>query len=559
MKMVLTKVAEELEKALDKKIDQSFFSIPPKPEMGNICYPFFELAQKAGTNPAELAEKTAQRIKAGKVIEKVKPVGPYLNFFINPEFLAENYLMNKQNIRNNTEKKKIMIEFAHPNTHKAFHIGHLRNIITGESLCRILDYLGHEVIRVNYQGDIGMHIAKCLWGVQRKKAEYESIKKENLDKKIEFLSGCYAFGAQSFEKEEKTKKEIKNINQQVYEQSEEIKEIYQETKKWSLDYFDRVYKRLGTHFDRFYFESEVFEKGRKMVFDFLDKGVFKESEGAVIFEGEKYGLHNRVFVNSAGQPTYEGKEVALADLQMNEYNPDKIIHVVGKEQTEYFKVIFQALEEIVPGIRQKEEHLAYGWVGLKSGKMSSRTGKVVLAEWLLSEVKKQIAQIMEESEQKNSEEIKEKVTLGAVKYAMLRLGVDIDMSFDIKESISLSGNSGPYLMYILARVNSILKKHGKVEKLQEVPEEITDEEKQLLLKIADFDSACLRAGDNLDPSELAKYLFGLAKVFNEFYDRCPILRAKGEIKVFRLNLIKEVREIMKKGLLLLGIDIVEKM
>jgi len=206
-------------------------------------------------------------------------------------------------------------------------------------------------------------------------------------------------------------------------------------------------------------EFETFSEGRKLVLDNIENGVFKRSEGAVIFEGEKYGLHNRVFINSEGNPTYEAKDLGLAKLQFSEYDPAKIIHVVGPEQAEYFKVVFTAMDIIFPDKKGREFHLPYGWVRLKEGKMSSRMGNVILGEWLLDEVKKEIMKLVENnSELKDKDDIAEKISMAAVKYSILKNGVNKDISFDINESISLSGCSGPYIQYTYARINSILRK-----------------------------------------------------------------------------------------------------
>lgn len=558
----MSEIKEQLAKIVSKKtnhkVEVGEFSAPPNKKLGDLALACFSLGKELKKNPAEVAQEMKAKFESSDLIEGVEATGPYLNFKLKPKFIAENVLLKKQKP---TEKRgKIMIEFAHPNTHKAFHIGHLRNIITGESICRILDNYGYKVVRANYQGDVGMHIAKCLWGIEQKKDAYEQVKDGSIEEKVKFLGEVYALGGQTYEKDEEAKKLIQEINAKIYAGDKDIKDVYETTRQWSLDYFNAIYKRVNTTFDRFYFESQTFVRGKKLVEKFLSKGVFTESEGAVIFEGEKYGLHSRVFINSAGLPTYEAKDVALAEMQMKEYKPERIIHVVGKEQTEYFKVVFRALEEVLPKTKGKQEHLAYGWVSLKSGKMSSRTGKVVLGEWLLEQVKEKISTIMKESELSEDEktDVLEKVTVGAVKYAMLKLGVKVDMAFDIDESISLSGNSGPYLLYICARIQSILNKLDGNDKV-ELPQTYEDEEKNLLLLLSQSREAFDRAAESLDPSEVAKYLFDLAQTFNDFYNQCPVVKADDGVKGFRVSLIKKVQQTMQKGLNLLGIEHVERM
>ena len=338
--------------------------------------------------------------------------------------------------------------------------------------------------------------------------------------------------------------------------------IYLVTRKWSLDYFDSIYKKLDTKFDRFYFESEIFNRGREIVLKNLKKGIFKKSDGAVIFEGEKYGLHSRVFINSEGNPTYEGKDMGLAELQFKEFKSAKILHVVGPEQSEYFKVIIKALELIMPKTLGREEHLRYGWVRLKEGKMSSRLGNVILGEWLLDEAKKEVLNIMKGARGlKNKAEVADKVSLAAIKYSILKNGLDKDIAFDLHESVSFNGSSGPYLQYTVARINSIIRKTKNSKLSTQIKyEELKDEkESVLIIKLAKYPEILAAAGKNYDPSEIAKYLFELAQEFNDYYHSVQILKTKLEIKSARLALISAVKQTLTNGLELLGIETVEKM
>ncbi|NQU83531.1 MAG: arginine--tRNA ligase [Parcubacteria group bacterium] len=593
-------IKQELVKILNQAgVKNPDLTTPPNSEMGDFAFACFDLAKEKGKNPVEVAgelEKKLHFLTEGKQIEncklkifdEVKSVGPYVNFYLNSQELARivlNEICDENFCQNNLGKgKKVMVEFAHPNTHKAFHIGHLRTLITGETVVRVLQNVGYKVVRANYQGDVGMQIAKCLWGLQQSEDEYKDIKNKSIKEKVEFLGKVYAKGAQAFEKDKKIEVEVREVNKKIYTQDKSIIDLYKTTRQWSLDYFDQIYKRLNSHFDRFYFESEVFERGKEIVLEFLKKGVFKKSKGAIIFEGSKHELHDRVFVNSQDFPTYEGKDMALAELQFSEHNPDKIIHVVGKEQIGYFQVVFKALESTLPISKDKEHHLVYGWVSLKGGKMSSRTGKVVLGEWLLDEVEKKVQEIMKNSDlsDKEKKEAVRKISMAAVKYTFLKTGVKNDIKFDLEESVNLTGDSGPYLLYIVARIRSIIKKtkeaapksspleggRGVLVKQRENNTPLTplkggptviSYEKQLLLELANFSEVTEQAAVALDPSKIARYLFVLAQSFNSFYDKCPVLKAEEEVKEFRLQLIKAVEQVMSRGLDLLGIETVEKM
>ncbi|KKQ27372.1 MAG: Arginine-tRNA ligase [Candidatus Magasanikbacteria bacterium GW2011_GWC2_37_14] len=542
---------------------------PPKPEMGDLAFACFGLAKEQGKNPAEVAKDLKKeldsRLRGNDALEKVEVFGPYVNFYLNNVELAKMVLNQKDPSTSfHSAQGKVMVEFAHPNTHKPVHIGHLRTMITGESMARIFENVGNKVVRANYQGDVGMHIAKCLWGIMQDK-DWEKIIKnlKTTSERAIFLGQVYARGGQAYEKDEQAKKEIEEINAKIYSQDKSIRGLYKKTRKWSLNYFDYIYQRVDTHFDRFYFESECFELGKKIVLEGVKNGIFEESQGAIIFAGSKYGLHDRVFVNSKGLPTYEAKDMALARLQFKEYHPDFIYHVVAKEQTEYFKVMFKALEFTLPNSKDKEKHLVYGWVSLKEGKMSSRTGQVILAEWLLDEAEKKITEVMKGREIENKEKIIRKIANAAIKYSMLKTGIGNDIIFDINEAVSLTGDSGPYLLYIVARIKSILRKSKAfltAGRSKVVVGSVEPQEKSLILQIAQFPEVTKEAVEKLDPSRIAKYLFELAQKFNSFYENCPVLQAESVVvRDFRLQLISMTGQAMEHGLGLLGITAIDEM
>lgn len=562
-------IKEEIKKILQPVVlhGEIELSAPPKPEMGDLAFACFALAKEMKKNPVEVAKELKEKLDSrllgnDSVVEKVEAFGPYVNFFLNSKVLAKNVLNSTEKKDFGTSKlgkgKKIMVEYAQPNTHKPLHIGHLRNLTTGESLSRIFENAGYKVFRANFQGDVGLHIAKCFWGIFQSKDEYETVKNKSVVDKAEFLGRVYALGGQAYEKDDQAKAEILALNEKIYSKDKEVYKIYKETREWSLQYFDHIYQRLGAKFDRLYFESETFEEGKKIVLDNLKKGIFKESEGAVIFEGEKLGLHNRVFLNSKGLPTYEAKDLALAKMQLQE-KPEKIFHVVGKEQTEYFKVIFKAIEAVFPKSIGVENHLMYGWVSLKEGKMSSRTGNVVLGEWLLDEVKSKISEIIKEHQIKDFDETAEKIAVSAVKYMFLHTSATNDIVFSINESVNLTGDSGPYLLYIVARIKSIFRKYGESLGKLKIPNIVEPAEKNLLNKISEFGVVAEKSAVEQDPSKIAHYLLELAQDFNNFYNLCPVLKAEGDVLNFRLHLINSVEITMTKGLYLLGIETVDEM
>jgi len=375
------------------------------------------LAKDLKQNPQEIAQSIVAEAISKSTFEHVEVAGPgFINFWLSESVLMKNLadIFQKSEKYGNDlslTRKKYLVEFAHPNTHKEFHIGHLRNIITGESICRILEKSGAKIIRSNYQGDVGMHIAKAMWGVNK----LGITESEDLLERIKFLGAAYVEGNKAYE-EGRAKSEIEEINKKIYEKSDpQLQDLYEKTRSWSLEYFQSIYDRLSVKFDRLYFESEVADLGKKIALEALEKNILVKSQGAIIFSGSKFGLHDRVFISSQGTPTYEAKDVGLANLQFSEYDPDEIFHVVGPEQTGYFQVLFAALESIMPESKNREKHIAYGWVRLKEGKMSSRKGNVVTGVWLLSEVKDKIIE-----KYKLSPEVAEQIMIGAVKYSFLK-------------------------------------------------------------------------------------------------------------------------------------------
>jgi len=527
-------------------------------------------------NPMIIAEEIVQALKEHfgvekEGIDKIEAVHPgFVNFSLTDSALIR-YLIEKQR-RPVRPTSTVMVEFAHPNTHKAFHIGHLRNIITGECIVRLLEANGNKVIRANYQGDVGLHIAKALYGIlHNTKSDIHTLENADIKEKIQFLSETYSAGNKAYEEDETAKKEINELNKKIYAKDPSIYPLYEKTRSWSLQYFDGIYKRVGSHFDRFYFESETYDLGKTLVMDNVAKGIFEKSDGAVIFPGEKYalpagrqGLHNRVFITSEGNPTYEGKDIGLAKLQFDEYHPDRIIHCVASEQIEYFRVIFEAISRVFPDTKGKEHHLVYGWVRLKSGKMSSRSGNVVLGEWLLDEVKKSMQEILTKGERgydrKEQNDIAEKASVAAVKYAFLKVSTPQEIAFDINESININGDSGPYLLYAYARCKSVMEKsHQRSSVSFQTADaqnniKLNQEEHNLARLLLYFPETIESAAINFAPNFLCTYLFNLAQTFNLLYAKHPILKNN-----LRIMLIEKTALTLREGLRLLGIDTIERM
>ena len=287
-----------------------------------------------------------------------------------------------------------MVEFTDPNPFKELHIGHLYSNAVGEAISRLFEANGAEVMRACYQGDVGMHVAKAIWG-NAKKTQNSKVKTQNFNSKVKIYGEAYVFGTAAYEDNPEAAAEIKELNIKLYEaKSAEIMKLYKLGRRWSLLYFDSIYKRLGTKFDYFYFESEAARGGLKVVEEGLKKGVFEKSEGAVVFKGERYGLHTRVFVNSQGLPTYEAKELGLAPAKFADFPYDLSIIVTANEINDYFRVLLKCLDLLYPDLAKRTRHIGHGFVKLPGAvKMSSRKGNVLTAEWLLDEAKKKVLEI----------------------------------------------------------------------------------------------------------------------------------------------------------------------
>ena len=534
----------------------------------------FALAKQLGKNPQEIAEAIKSKIQStkSKTIERVEAVGGFVNFYLSSKvFKARLYTLLRQKEKYGKNEalkgRKIMVEYGHPNTHKEMHIGHMRTLVTGEALARVFEASGAKVFRANYQGDIGPHVAKAIWGtekvLQERGISWVEAEKLSLPEKAHLLGQGYVNGNQEYEEK---KAEIDELNSKLYRNEKGAMLVYKRTRQWSLDYYDLFYKRFDTKFDRLYFESQVAEGGKKIVLENTGK-VFEKSEGAVIFDGEPHGLHKRVFITHDGNPTYEAKEMGLAPLQYKDFPFDLNIHVVANEQSGYFQVVFKALELIDEKFRGREHHLPMGMVQLVGKKMSSRTGVVVTVDGLLDEVKNLLSKLItsEDLSEKEIEEIKEKGTIAAVKYSVLKTDTKSNVMFDMERSVALDGNSCPYLLYTYARCRSILRKAPAfVRKLADYGEakqnNLSKEELDLLRTMYKFPEVVQEAAAKYAPNLVCNFVFDLAQKYNNFYNTHPVLQAPTpKQKQFRLLLTSAVAQLIQNSLWLLGIQTLDRM
>ena len=526
-------------------------------------------------NPRELAESIVEKLKKseilGEVVDltRIEVAGPgFINFWLREEWLLGELKevvekVDKYGENENLKGKKVMVEFTDPNPFKEFHIGHLMSNTVGESLTRLVVAQGAEVKRANYQGDVGLHVAKSVWGWQKmmadEKVEFEELEKRSLKERVNYLGKAYAFGATKYGEDGIAKEAINELNKVIYDQSDEkVNFLYEKGRSWSLDYFETIYARLGTRFDEYFFESEAGKVGLKVVEEGLVKEVFEESQGAVIFAGEKYGLHTRVFRNKLGLPTYEAKDLGLAKTKFSRWPFDLSIIVTANEIDEYFKVLLKAMSLLYPELAAKTRHISHGLMKLKSGKMSSRTGNIITGEGLLDELKEVVLTKIGDREVDDKEVVADKIAVASLKYTVLKQAVGGDIVYDPERMTSLEGDSGPYLQYVFARCSSVLKKaNGGADPLTTVS--LNEEERALIRWLYRYVEVVAVAGENFSPHLVATYLIELAQRFNVFYNKHQIVGSGSTTEAFRLGVTSAVRQVIKNGLSLLGIEVVEEM
>ncbi|KKW38185.1 MAG: Arginine-tRNA ligase [Candidatus Peribacteria bacterium GW2011_GWC2_54_8] len=339
-----------------------------------------------------------------------------------------------------------MIEYSNPNAFKEMHIGHLVGTVVGETLSRLIENAGAKVARDTFGGDIGPNVAKALWGLRKKNISEPTTAQE--------IGTAYTEGSNAYESDPKVKEEIDALNQAIYVGTDkELMELWREGRDVSMEEFRRIWKILDTKFDFEFFDSDTTEIGLRVVNDGLNKNIFEKSDGAIIYNGEKKGVHTLVFITSHNTPTYEAKDIGLAFLKEERWPSDKVIIVTGNEQTGRFRTILSALEDLAPRLASKTEHVATGFLKLASGKMSSREGNVVTASGFIKNV-------IEKTSEKNEDPlVAEQVAVGAIKYMILRQSPGSDIIFDEEKSLSLEGDSGPYLQYALVRAKSVITKN----------------------------------------------------------------------------------------------------
>jgi arginyl-tRNA synthetase len=517
-------------------------------------------ASKAlGRSPREIADELVEKLKGAldDSVERIEAAGPgFVNVTlarsaIATELARAGTLGSDWGKGSAREGERIAFEYSCPNPFKEMHVGHLMSTVIGEAGARILENQGARVLRDTYGGDVGPHVAKALWALKRDGIDTPTTAEE--------VGDAYASGSRAYEESEDAKSEIDALNTMLYralakteaerdEEERALLETWRHGRDVSFDANRAVWNALGTSFDYVIHESETTPLGTEIVKDALARGIFVESEGAVIYEGEKKGLHTLVFLTSRGNPTYEAKDIGLAFLKEERMGPlDRSYITTAAEQKGHFQVFLAALEDIAPELAAKTSHVPHGFLRLTTGKMSSRDGNVVTAAGL-------IAEIIEKASERNEDPfVARAVAIGAIKYMILRQAAGGDIIFDPEKSLSLDGDSGPYLQYALVRAKSVIAQSEKKPDASDAPGQVYDLER-LLIRFPEV----ARKAESLQAShQVTQYLTQLASEWNSFYAAERI--RDGEHEAYKLLVAAAFVATMENGLALLGIPVPERM
>lgn len=550
----------------------------------------FELARHLGKSPKDIAEIIKEKFSklTQNDFEKIEIVGGFINFYLNTEFLV-NYLKNlhdssKLGIGEAFLGKKVVVEYTDPNPFKQFHMGHFMTNALGESVYRLISSQGAEATNLCYSGDVGIHVAKTIFGllnkIENKEYSLDDFLLFSNQKTIEQLGESYVLGS-SLYKDETNVKEIQDLNNLIYTISQKlaknqgieivnqyeystrfnkeiIEKIYDKGRNESINYFKSIYKKLGSNFKELYFESITGEFGTKIV---NDSPIFEESEGAIIWNGKKFGKNVQVLINSRGNPTYGAKEIGLNILKKIKYHPDISIIFTAREQEFYFLDLIEIFKQL--GFTQETIHIPHGELRNKTGKMSSRTGDIVTMDDIINQIKEEvIINFSSKKDQEFLESISEEIAVASLKYLILKNSNGTNIIYDPKSVSDLTGNTGSYLLYTYARSANVIKKAGLFTKFdtQALKDlNLHPIEKALLVKAAMFNETVSKAAVEYSPVILATYLYDYAKSFNHFYNEVKILESEEDLKNLRLFITLISKDILAQGLTYLGINPLENL
>jgi len=545
---------------------ENLIEIPPSDELGDYAFPCFILNKKEKEAPNKIAQRIVKNLfpKLPKEITDIQSTGPYVNFFINKEFLAREIIKINANYGKNKigKKQRIVIDFSHPNVGKPMHIGHIRSTIIGDSLMRIYNFLGYNPIGINYLGDVGLHIGKLIVAYELWLDKEELIKnptRELLRLYIKFCGKEKSEAKEGLEDEEefsdnkytnKAREELKKLELG----DKKAHKIWQDIQKHSGKAFDKVYDLLKVDFTETTGQSYFSKKGKLIISKAILQGHAKaESSGAVFLES--HGT-KKYILKTGKVASYMTQDIGAAVERFEKYNFEKMIYVVDFRQSEHFKHLFNILKIFGYEFTDKMYHLPFGTVKFGKEILATRKGNIILLEDVLNKTIEKAKQGISKRKTKGDPK---KVGVAAIKYIILKNEPQKDVSFSWEEALNFEGNTGPYLQYSYARASSIIKKAEKQnfnKSIKTIPK-LCNEEISLLKTIDKFSQTAEDAGKQMNPALIANYTYELAKYFSEFYHNCKVIGHENES--FRLKLIDAFRTTLHNALHLLGIEVMEEM
>ena len=546
------------------------FCTPPRKEMAHLSFPCFFLSKKLKAKPQEIARLLAKACNTDPVFEQTLAEGPYLNLFFQSEFIVKHLLTPiKQGHFFSTPKKEMapfLIEFSQPNTHKTLHVGHMRNLCFGHALSTLLKRRGFSVITCTYPGDVGTHVAKCLWYLKYHNKETPPRGKEG-----QWLGDMYTKAIKKLETvpDPQTKNQLSEILAQLTRQEGDFFAIWKKTRAWSTELMKALYGWTHTHFDHWFWESEVDLPSQKWIKELYKQGKLEKSEGAIgIHLGEK--LKFCLLLKADGNGLYATKDLYLARMRWEKFAFSQCIYIVDNRQEWYFLQIFETLKRLgYEELAGKSIHLKYNFVELKSGPMSSRKGNILPIMDLIKEMSnlvktRHLEKYIPSWSKQKIEQTASQIAEGAIKFGMNEQDLNKKIVFDKEEWLKWDGKSGPYIQYAYARTQSLLAKHragdNKAAKSGENKELITvkdlcPEEWNLIMELGKASTVLEKSAWELKTSPLCHYIYDVSKSFAQFYQNCKVLEETDTTrKAFRLLLVESTGSVLKEVLFCLGIE-----
>lgn len=576
-------LAEEIHQGLENRWPDSGMNIeaiyqllvlPPQKDMGHLAWGVFPLAKSLKLAPPIIAQQLAEVLKdrKGPLFSEVQSVGPYVNFFFSGEVLTQKIILEILNPQESRQflfdtPPRTMVEFSQPNTHKELHVGHMRNACLGDALVRLFRFAGFPVISTTFPGDVGTHVAKCLWYLKFHNQEPIPVSQRG-----EWLGKMYSQAHLLLETHVGTPEEAKNrealttILKEIESKSGDYFELWKETRQWSIDLMNQVYQWCDIRFDHWYWESDVDSDSVQTIKKYYAEGRLVQSEGAIGMDLSEENLGFCVLLKTDGNGLYSTKDIELARRKFQDHHIEKSVYVVDMRQALHFKQVFATLKRL--NFEQADQcfHLQYNFVELPDGAMSSRKGNIVPLTELIQQMENHVKvnYLNKYISEWTPEEINSTARIiaqGAIKYGMVRMDPNKKIVFNMAEWLQLDGESGPYIQYAYARCQSVLRKFQQDIRVDSLGKTLSHSSELLLMVLlGQLKSVVSQAVESYRPNVVCNYLYEVAKHFSHFYHECSIGHAESEaIKQDRLMLTQATALILKQGLGLIGIPVPEKM